>query len=76
MPGAHSDGRDLAILDATGVVDWLFALRSRGLVRAVGISAKTAEGIDRAAALGLDCAMATYSRADPSRGAAIAALVS
>ncbi len=68
----HSDGRDLAILDAPGVVDRLFALRSRGLVRAVGISAKTAEGIDRAAELGLDCAMATYSRADPSRGAALA----
>lgn len=44
----HSDGRDRQILDETDALEGLARVRDRGWVRAVGLSAKTADGIDRA----------------------------
>lgn len=55
----HSDGRDSEILEHTDAVDTLVRLREAGKVRAIGISAKTAEGIDRASHH-LDVVMAPY----------------
>lgn len=44
----HSDGRDVAILDETDALEGLRRLKDAGDVLCIGISAKTAEGIDRA----------------------------
>ncbi len=41
---AHSNGRDLAVLEDTDVVATLHALRDEGLVRAIGFSGKTVGG--------------------------------
>lgn len=57
----HSDGNDLDILDRTGAVDALSALKEAGKVRAIGISTKTVEGGLRAVELGLDAVMVTYN---------------
>ena len=45
---AHSDGRDLAVLEDTDVVATLRALRDEGVVRAIGFSGKTADGAQAA----------------------------
>ena len=44
----HSDGRDREILTQTDAVEALVALRDAGKVRAIGLSAKTSEGVDLA----------------------------
>jgi aryl-alcohol dehydrogenase-like predicted oxidoreductase len=67
----HSDGNDLAILERTDAVPTLEALRSAGMVRAIGLSAKTVEGA-RAALTWADALMVEYHLDDPSAAAVIA----
>ncbi len=57
----HSDGSDVRILEDCGTLDCLIDLKSRGWIRAVGISHKTVEGAERAIALGADVIMATLN---------------
>lgn len=69
----HSDGRDREILDGTDVLEGLARVRDRGLVRATGLSAKTADGIDRACD-DLDVVMAPVGAgADATRAALVRA---
>lgn len=56
----HSDGRDRELLTTGDTLEALLTARGDGLARAVGISAKTAEGI-RLGAQHLDVVMAPYS---------------
>ncbi|NLT70548.1 MAG: aldo/keto reductase, partial [Verrucomicrobiaceae bacterium] len=56
----HSDGNDLDVLDHSGAVETLFALKEQGKIRSAGISTKTVAGGLRAVALGLDVVMVTY----------------
>ncbi len=62
----HSDGRDVEILTRTEAVATLRKLKAEGKTRAIGVSAKTPEGIREAQKLGLDVVMAPFSRTDPS----------
>ncbi len=64
----HSDGNDLKNL--ASALPALRELKSEGKVRAIGISAKTQEGILEAVN-GLDIVMAPYNINDKSRGAAL-----
>jgi aryl-alcohol dehydrogenase-like predicted oxidoreductase len=64
----HSDGNDLKNIATALPV--LQELKSEGVVRAIGISAKTQEGILEAVN-SLDVVMASYSMNDKSRGAAL-----
>ncbi|MEX2581579.1 MAG: aldo/keto reductase [Verrucomicrobiales bacterium] len=57
----HSDGNDLEIINRSGALGALFALKKAGKVLSVGISTKTVEGGKRAIELGLDAVMATYN---------------
>lgn len=57
----HSDGNDLDVLDHSGAVDALFALKDQGKIRSHGISTKTVAGGLRAIELGLDAVMITYN---------------
>ncbi|MDZ7668519.1 MAG: aldo/keto reductase [Gammaproteobacteria bacterium] len=57
----HSDGDDLAVLDHSGALETLMALRDAGHVRAVGMSHKTLAGGRRALELGCDVIMATLN---------------
>ncbi len=57
----HSDGEDLTILNELGTLECLNDLKSRGWIRAVGISHKTVAGAERAMALGVDLIMATLN---------------
>lgn len=57
----HSDGNDLDVLDRSGAVEALLALKQAGKILATGISTKTVEGGLRAIALGLDAVMVTYN---------------
>ncbi len=57
----HSDGNDLDILDQLGTLECLLDLKSRGWIRAAGISHKTVQGAERAIELGVDVIMATLS---------------
>jgi len=57
----HSDGNDLDILDHLGTLECLLDLKSRGWIRAAGISHKTVQGAERAIALGADVIMATLN---------------
>lgn len=57
----HSDGDDLGILERLGTLECLMDLKSRGWIRAAGISHKTVEGAERAIALGADVIMATLN---------------
>ena len=66
----HSDGRDVEILTKTDAVSALRRLKAQGKVRAVGVSARTAEGIAEACR-SLDVVMAPYSLTDPSLVAAL-----
>ena len=68
----HSAGNDLEILTATDAVPTLLALRERGVVRAVGLSAKTPEG-SLAAIPWADVLMVEYHLADRSQKAALEA---
>jgi aryl-alcohol dehydrogenase-like predicted oxidoreductase len=61
----HSDGKDSEILGRSEVLAFLERCKKAGLARAVGISAKTEEGI-RMAAQALDLVMAPFSLGDPS----------
>lgn len=61
----HSDGNDLSIQDATGVVGTLLELKAEGLVRAVGFSGKTVDGARRAIEWA-DVLMVEYHREDRS----------
>lgn len=66
----HSDGRDLEILTQTDALKTLAGLKQRGKARAIGISAKTPDGI-REACRTLDVVMAPFSQKDPSLGEAL-----
>ena len=61
----HSDGRDLPIQDATGVVETLLELKAEGRVRAIGFSGKTVDGARRAIEWA-DVLMVEYHREDRS----------
>ena len=41
----HSDGNDLDILGASDCIETLVRLREKGLVRAIGMSTKTVDGV-------------------------------
>ncbi len=68
----HSDGRDEEILNTFGTLEVLKAIRTEGKVRAVGISVKSAAGLQAAIAGGADVVMATLNRAYLSEQQAIA----
>ena len=68
----HSDGRDMRILTQTDAVEALQRLKAQGKARAVGISAKTSEGIEEAARH-LDVVMAPFSRSLQDLAPALAA---
>lgn len=57
----HSDGNDLDVLDHSGAVGALFALKEQGKILSAGISTKTVAGGLQAVALGLDVVMITYN---------------
>jgi aryl-alcohol dehydrogenase-like predicted oxidoreductase len=57
----HSDGRDREILTRHGTLEALCALRARGVIRAVGISHKSADGAACAIDVGCDVIMATLN---------------
>jgi aryl-alcohol dehydrogenase-like predicted oxidoreductase len=66
----HSNSRDLEILTQTDAVEALGRLKKAGKVRAVGISAKTADGISRACET-LDVVMAPFSEKETSLSEAL-----
>lgn len=57
----HSDGNDVAILEAGGVLDVLLDWKAQGIIKAVGMSTKTAAGGCEAFQRGCDLVMATYT---------------
>jgi aryl-alcohol dehydrogenase-like predicted oxidoreductase len=57
----HSDGRDRQILQSEGVLETLRTLQSEGVIRAIGLSAKSADGVLAAVEHGLDVIMATVN---------------
>lgn len=61
----HSDGRDLAVLYESDVVETLRDLKAAGKVRAIGFSGKTVEGA-RAALVWADAIMVEYHLEDTS----------
>src|SRR5690606_25292810 len=67
----HSDGGDFAIQQQTDVIEALQQCRRRGLVRAIGFSAKTVDGA-RAAIDWADVLMVTFHRDDTSHAGVIA----
>lgn len=70
----HSDGRDEWIISASGAMDALRELRHRGLVRAIGISVKSADGglaAVRRSEGACDVVMLTYNAKDRAEGVAI-----
>ncbi len=66
----HSDGRDDWIQNESGAVEALQAAKERGLVRAIGMSGKTAEG-HRLALKWADALMVEYHLEDRSHEAVI-----
>ena len=66
----HSDGRDVEILTRTDAVETLRRLKQTGKTRAIGISAKTLDGI-REASRTLDVIMAPFSQTDPTPAEAL-----
>lgn len=56
----HSDGRDAEIVESMGTLEALAELKSRGLVRAIGLSSKSADG-GRLALPHVDVLMATIN---------------
>ena len=67
----HSHGDDMAVQDETDVVGTLEALRSDGLVRAIGFSGKTVDGA-QAALPWADAIMVEYRLGDDSHAPLIA----
>jgi aryl-alcohol dehydrogenase-like predicted oxidoreductase len=67
----HSDGRDREIIESSGAVETLLDLKSRGLIRAVGLSSKTVEGA-RLALPWADAIMVEYHLEDRSHEEVIA----
>ena len=67
----HSNGDDLAVLRETDAVPVLRRLREAGLVRRIGLSGKTVEGV-RAALEWADAVMVEYNVDDRSHEAVIA----
>ncbi len=67
----HSDGNDLQILNETDVVPTLIALRDAGVIKAIGLSAKTVDGA-RAALAWADVLMVEYHVRDQSHRPVIA----
>jgi aryl-alcohol dehydrogenase-like predicted oxidoreductase len=67
----HSHGRDLEILQQSDAVEALLRMKAAGKARAVGISAKTREGI-AAAVSALDVVMAPFSQRDAALEPALA----
>ncbi len=61
----HSDGKDRAIMESSGAVETLLELKSRGVIRAVGMSGKTVEGA-RLALDWADAIMVEYHLEDRS----------
>ena len=57
----HSDGSDLEIVQQYGTLAALHELKAEGLIRAVGISHKSAAGAGAALAAGVDVLMATLN---------------
>lgn len=55
----HSDGNDVVNLEQQEVLQTLVELKKAGLIRAIGLSGKSAEGIFGAVRAGLDVVMAT-----------------
>ena len=70
----HSDGNDLQVLNETDVVPTLIALRDAGVIKAIGLSAKTVSGA-RAALAWTDVLMVEYHVRDQSYGPVIAEAV-
>jgi aryl-alcohol dehydrogenase-like predicted oxidoreductase len=68
----HSDGRDLEILQHSDAVETLMRMKAAGKTRAVGISAKTPEGIAAAVPV-LDVVMAPFSQREAGLKSALAA---
>lgn len=66
----HSDGDDLRIIRELGTLDALASLKSRGLIRAYGVSTKTVEG-GIAAARASDAVMVTYNLAQREEAAVL-----
>jgi aryl-alcohol dehydrogenase-like predicted oxidoreductase len=66
----HSDGRDVEILTRTDAVETLRHLKQNGKTSAIGISAKTQDGI-REACRTLDVIMAPFSQTEPSLAEAL-----
>lgn len=57
----HSDGRDREILEREPILPTLRQLKSEGLIQAIGLSAKSADGVLAALEYGLDMVMATIN---------------
>ena len=57
----HSNGEDRKIIENYGTLDALAALKSAGKIGAVGLSAKSAEGVMLACSAGADVVMATLN---------------
>jgi aryl-alcohol dehydrogenase-like predicted oxidoreductase len=66
----HSDGRDIEILTRTDGLEALVRLKQSGKTRAIGISAKTPDGIHEACRT-LDVIMAPFSQKDLSLAEAL-----
>ncbi len=66
----HSDGNDLDILNDTDCVETLELLKQEGLIRSIGLSAKTVEG-GLLALQRLDLAMVTYNSENIDEGRVI-----
>ena len=60
----HSDGRDMEILTRTDAVETLMRMKVTGKARAIGISAKTPDGIAAALPM-LDVVMAPFNQREP-----------
>lgn len=67
----HSDGRDVEIIERSGAVEALEALKKQGKVRAIGASTKTVEGA-MLAAQRMDVVMLSLNPAHPADAPAIA----
>lgn len=66
----HSNGRDIEILTQTDALEGLDRLKKAGKARAVGISAKTEEGVARACET-LDVVMAPFNEKETSLSEAL-----
>jgi aryl-alcohol dehydrogenase-like predicted oxidoreductase len=67
----HSNGNDVAIIEESDAIAALSKLRERGLIRMIGMSATSEQGIE-AAIPWADAVMVTYHINDVSQGPAIA----